>query len=434
MEVGRGLRGDGVGRGVAEVGEKGSGFGYKRGFVGLLTAAGLRDEERGVGFYQEAIGGCGLRDLLESGAFGVGEIAGEGEVKAGSEGLLGHALVTGKAVHDAGEAGRRPVLGDEVEQIGSGVAVTKAGFDLVAGEFGGAAVDGDGLARAGGDVHLGDEGGLLNLGVGVVEVVVIEADLANGDAAGVAGEGCELGEGVGGGLVRLLRVNAGGREELQGGSGVGVREFEGAVHRGGAVADADGEQGPEAGVAGAVEDGGQVGVVVEVAVGVDEHGFRVSFPAEALMREDGLNRREFGAALAAMAMAGVAGSAGAQTVGDAEMAGSRVYKFAEMKVTPNSNGGWSRAIVHGTLPTGEFIEAHETMLPQGQQPHPPHRHRNTEFILLREGQLEYLNEGAPEAVVPGDVIFTASNRLHGLKNTGTLPALYYVISISHGQM
>ena len=50
-------------------------------------------------------------------------------------------------------------------------------------------MDEDGLARGGGDLHLGDEGGLLDGDVGVVEVVVVEADLADGDAAWVGGEG-----------------------------------------------------------------------------------------------------------------------------------------------------------------------------------------------------------------------------------------------------
>ncbi len=145
-----------------------------------------------------------------------------------------------------------------------------------------------------------------------------------------------------------------------------------------------------------------------------------------------MDRREFSAALAAFAL--MATSMEGQTGGDAELAGSRVYKFADMKVTPNANGGWGRQIVHGTLPTGEFVEAHETMLPPGKEPHPAHKHRNTEFVLIREGKLEYMNEGVPEPAGPGDVIFSASNRMHGLKNVGDTPALYFVVSISHGQM
>ena len=46
-----------------------------------------------------------------------------------------------------------------------------------------------GLRSGGGDLHLGDEGCLLDGGSGVVEVVVVEADLADGDATGVGGEG-----------------------------------------------------------------------------------------------------------------------------------------------------------------------------------------------------------------------------------------------------
>jgi mannose-6-phosphate isomerase-like protein (cupin superfamily) len=144
---------------------------------------------------------------------------------------------------------------------------------------------------------------------------------------------------------------------------------------------------------------------------------------------DVMNRREVFGALAAIAALGVTG-ADAQAVNAIDTSKSRVFKFSEMVETKSANGGWSRAVVKGTLPTGEFIECHETMLPIGKEPHPPHRHPNTEFILLREGKLQYLNEGAPEEVVPGDVIFTASNRLHGLKNIGTVEAKYYVVSVS----
>lgn len=148
-----------------------------------------------------------------------------------------------------------------------------------------------------------------------------------------------------------------------------------------------------------------------------------------------INRRDAWMGVAAfLSMGMLADAQGTPAEDTVAMGTSRVFRFREMPVSTNANGGWSRAVMHGTLPTGEFVEVHQTMLPPGQMPHPPHHHRNTEFILPREGKLEYLNAGKPEVVEVGDVIYTASDQMHGLKNIGDIPALYYVVSISHGQL
>ena len=151
-----------------------------------------------------------------------------------------------------------------------------------------------------------------------------------------------------------------------------------------------------------------------------------------------MNRREMVGAMTAFAMLAAAAegrTAEAQTTDTIPMAESKVFRFDALPVVKNANGGESRAVMHGTLPTGEFVEVHETMLAPGKEPHPAHKHRNTEYVLIREGKLEHTgNDGKPQPVGPGDVVYTASNEMHGLKNVGTTNAHYFIVSISHGQM
>lgn len=146
-----------------------------------------------------------------------------------------------------------------------------------------------------------------------------------------------------------------------------------------------------------------------------------------------MNRRDLCVALAALAAVGTDGSEAQQTneAGAAapQLLHSQIFAFNDLQAKPYANGGAIRSVVHGTLATGEFVEVHETTLPPGQMPHPPHRHTHSEFLLIREGRLEVNSEGQHGVVEAGGVIFTASGVLHSLKNIGEVPALYFVVAI-----
>jgi quercetin dioxygenase-like cupin family protein len=148
-----------------------------------------------------------------------------------------------------------------------------------------------------------------------------------------------------------------------------------------------------------------------------------------------LSRRDLCSALPALALLGSAfpddAFAAAQKTdgGPSLPTQSEAFPFDKLPVHSSSNGGASRAVLHGRLPTGETIELHETTLPPGQMPHPPHKHVHTELMLIREGTVEFLMDDRREELGPGGVAYAASNTLHGLKNVGSAAANYFVIAI-----
>jgi len=65
------------------------------------------------------------------------------------------------------------------------------------------------------------------------------------------------------------------------------------------------------------------------------------------------------------------------------------------------------------------------LLNPGQQPHPPHQHPEEEFMVVTEGNGEILVNGKKVQVGPGSMMYCEANQLHGVKNTGTKPLLFY---------
>lgn len=145
-----------------------------------------------------------------------------------------------------------------------------------------------------------------------------------------------------------------------------------------------------------------------------------------------MNRRNLTLALSAFAALGgipALGQTDSSTAEEPALNHSAIFAFDRLPVKTSKDGLVSRAVLRGRLATGEYIEVHETMLPAGQMPHPPHRHTHSEVLLIREGKLQVDSDGQKGIVGPGDVIFTASAVLHSLKNVGGGPANYFVVAV-----
>lgn len=77
--------------------------------------------------------------------------------------------------------------------------------------------------------------------------------------------------------------------------------------------------------------------------------------------------------------------------------------------------------------TGQLkdMTAGSLVLKPGQEPHPPHQHPEEEFVLIAEGTGEILVHDQTVKVSPGSLMYSGSNRLHGIKNTGSVPMRFY---------
>ncbi|MDR3724640.1 MAG: cupin domain-containing protein [Terracidiphilus sp.] len=149
-----------------------------------------------------------------------------------------------------------------------------------------------------------------------------------------------------------------------------------------------------------------------------------------------ITRRNTLAGLAALPALLQAVSAAAQTPvsnPSGPVLGSTVFHWNQTKPVKNANGE-VRSLCKQPTATIDQLEMHITTLNPGSSPHPPHRHVNEELIILREGVVETLSNGAWVRVDSGSVIFNASNSLHGLRNIGAAPATYHVINWSPCQM
>ncbi|SPE39423.1 Cupin 2, conserved barrel domain protein [Candidatus Sulfopaludibacter sp. SbA3] len=107
---------------------------------------------------------------------------------------------------------------------------------------------------------------------------------------------------------------------------------------------------------------------------------------------------------------------------------SKVFVFEDLAVKVNGQNK-SRAVLNGEQQSGFAVELHITELGPGQAPHAPHQHVHEEIVMLRSGQLDVTISGQTTRATAGSVIYVASGELHGSRNPGPDPAIYFVMTL-----
>ena len=142
-----------------------------------------------------------------------------------------------------------------------------------------------------------------------------------------------------------------------------------------------------------------------------------------------ISRRNMVAGLLAMpAMVNAMGAEG-QEPNQRGILGPSVFKWDQLQFHKTATGEMAQVCRQPTA-TVDQLEIHVSKLNPGMASHKPHRHVNEELIILRTGDCETLSNGKWVRVGPGDVVFNASNSLHGFRNVGTTVAEYHVINWS----
>jgi len=124
----------------------------------------------------------------------------------------------------------------------------------------------------------------------------------------------------------------------------------------------------------------------------------------------------------------LAGRSAAQLAAPGKL-GSTVFDWAKLAVKTTATGE-RRDVVDLPTTTLAKFECHVTTLKPHEAPHAPHHHPDEEIVLVKEGKLEVMINGAKTTAGPGSVIFAASGEEHGWHNAGDTTATYYVFRIS----
>jgi mannose-6-phosphate isomerase-like protein (cupin superfamily) len=101
----------------------------------------------------------------------------------------------------------------------------------------------------------------------------------------------------------------------------------------------------------------------------------------------------------------------------------------EAAVTRGDWGHWLRYFRGDTYGSRDLVVLAVTLKP-GQAPHPAHQHAEEELMIVATGSGEWNVDGKQLSAKAGDVVYAAPWTIHGIKNTGDEPLVYYMVKWS----
>ena len=94
-----------------------------------------------------------------------------------------------------------------------------------------------------------------------------------------------------------------------------------------------------------------------------------------------------------------------------------------LQFVPKTNGG-GRPYFDRATAMCERLEMHETRLNKKGPSHKPHRHIESEIILVLSGETEMAIDGKEYKGGAGDLYFANSGSFHGVGNASDAPCSY----------
>ena len=118
----------------------------------------------------------------------------------------------------------------------------------------------------------------------------------------------------------------------------------------------------------------------------------------------------------------------AQSVKTSRMT-STAIEWNSVEVKTNATGS-SRKFFEGPTATLDLLECHASTLNPGATNHIVLERPHDEVIIVQAGTIEAFVKDKWVRIGPGSVIFNAAHMPQSMRNPGTVPASYHVISFS----